>query len=155
MSLAENAIAENMFAQVDEQGNFHVIMDEIINLCTNGTQVRKDNAFVALRAGAKQCKESTKGWKLLVQWKYGSTTWYYLKDVKESYTVQLVWYSIENGYSNKPFPAWWVKFVMRKCDRIFSKFKRKFWVRTHKRGIRCPKDVREAKETDTDNGNTL
>ena len=43
MSLAENAISENMFSQVDEQGHPHVIMDEIIDLGTYGNQVNKDD----------------------------------------------------------------------------------------------------------------
>ena len=30
-----------------------------------------------------------------------------------------------------------------------------YWVRTHKFGIRIPKDVRQAKQLDEENGNTL
>ena len=62
---------------------------------------------------------------MLVQWEYCSTTWNDLKDIKESYPVQLAEYAIENGYSDEPVFAWWVKFVMKKRDRIFSKVKSK------------------------------
>ena len=34
-SLAANAIALNMFAQVYEEGNRHVIFDEIVDNCTD------------------------------------------------------------------------------------------------------------------------
>ena len=90
-----------------------------------------------------------------MQWKYGSTNLNDLNYVKESYPVHLDEYEIENGYSDKPVFAWWVKFVMKNCDRILSKVKSKYWVRTHKYGTRFPKDVREAKQIYTDNENTL
>ena len=41
-------------------------------------------------------------WQVLVQWKYGSTTWNDLKDVKKSHPVYLDEYAIENGYSDDP-----------------------------------------------------
>ena len=62
MSLAENEISENMFDQVDEQGHRHVIMDKLFDLRTNGNQVRKDDAFITLRSGAKRRKENTNSW---------------------------------------------------------------------------------------------
>ena len=35
-SLAANFIAENMFAQVDQEGNCHILLDEIIDYRVNG-----------------------------------------------------------------------------------------------------------------------
>ena len=101
MSLAENVIAENIFYQVDEQVHRHVIMDEFIDLRTNWAQASKDDVFVTLRYGDKWHKETTKCWQVLVQWKYGITTWNNLKDVKYSYPVQLAEYIIDNGYSDE------------------------------------------------------
>ena len=66
MALAEKTIEENMFAQVDEQGYRHIIMDEIIDLCTDRTQVSRDNIFVTLRYGTKRRKETTKGWQMIL-----------------------------------------------------------------------------------------
>ena len=45
--------------------------------------------------------------------------------------------------------------MMKKCDMILSKVKSNYWARTHKYGIRLPKDFREDKKIDTDNDNTL
>ena len=39
---------------------------------------------------------TTKGWKLLVQWRYGTQDWIPLKDLKESYPVETVEYSDAN-----------------------------------------------------------
>lgn len=38
MSLAANAIAENLFAQVDDKGNRHVLYEEIVDHKTNGNR---------------------------------------------------------------------------------------------------------------------
>ena len=131
-----------MFVQVEEQGHRHVIMDEIIDLRTDRTQVIKGNVFVTLRSGATWRKDTTKGWQVLVQCKYGSTTQNDLKYVIDLYPVQLAEYSIENGYSDEPAFDGWVKFVMKKHDRKFSNVKSKYWVITHKYGIRVPTYVR-------------
>ena len=34
-------------------------------------------------------ERDTKGWEVCIQWKYGSSTWNQVKDVKESFLVQL------------------------------------------------------------------
>ena len=48
------------------------------------------------------------GWDMLVQWKYGSTTWESLIDVKERYPVQVAEYSRQRKLYYKPEFAWWV-----------------------------------------------
>ena len=42
-SLAANAIAENLFAQVDDEGNRFVLFDAIVDHRTDGTEVQHDN----------------------------------------------------------------------------------------------------------------
>ena len=67
-ALAANAIAENMFAQVDDEGNRHVLFDEIVDHRTDGSEVKQQDAFVTTRTGNKRRKETTKGRDILVQW---------------------------------------------------------------------------------------
>eukprot|EP00978_Attheya_sp_CCMP212_P034976 scaffold149828_cov60-Attheya_sp.AAC.1 len=43
---------------------------------------------------------------------------------------------------------------MKKRGRIISKVKSKYWARAHKYGIRVPKNIKEAKEIDLENGDT-
>ena len=45
--------------------------------------------------------------------------------------------------------------MLKKRDRIVSKIKSKYWIRTHKYGIKIPKTVKEAIQLDKENGNTL
>ena len=40
-SLASNAIADNMFAQVDREGNRHVLFQEIVDHRYDGSEVKK------------------------------------------------------------------------------------------------------------------
>ena len=154
-ALAANYIAENLFSQVDDDGNRQVLLDEIIDHRKNSKAVTQQDAFVTMRNGNKRRRETTIGWELLVQWKDGSTNWITLKDLKESYPVQVSEYAVAARISMEPAFAWWVPKVLKKRNRIISKLKSKYWLRTHKFGIQIPKSVEEAKELDRKNGNTL
>ena len=77
------------------------------------------------------------------------------KSVKDTYPVELAEYAVANGIQEEPAFAWWVKYTMKKRDRIIQKIKSKYWQRTHKYGIRVPKNIKEAKEIDDENGNTM
>ena len=57
-------------------------------------------------------------------------------------------------FSNNAF-SWWVPYVLKKRNRIIVKVKSKYWIRTHKFGIRVPKSFQEAKIIDKQNGDTL
>ena len=43
--------------------------------------------------------------------------------------------------------------MLKKKDRIISKLKTKYWLRTHEYGVRIPKTVKEAHAIDAENGN--
>ena len=78
-----------------------------------------------------------------------------MKDIKQSYPVDLAEFAIQKGIDSQPAFAWWIPFVIKKKQRIISKVKSKYWAKTHKFGIRMPKTVKEAIELDTLNQNTL
>ena len=153
-SLAANYIAENMFAQVDQEGNCHVLLDKIIDYRVNGREVKQQDAFSTTRSGTKRRRETTIGWQLLVQWKDGSTNWVALKDLKESYLVQVAEYSVAAKISMELAFIWWVLHTLKKRNHIISKVKSKYWLRMHKFGIRIPKSVKEAKQLNQENGDT-
>mmetsp|Transcript_24453 Transcript_24453/g.37196 ORF Transcript_24453/g.37196 Transcript_24453/m.37196 type:complete len:272 (-) Transcript_24453:1442-2257(-) len=138
-AMAANAIAEAMFASVDKEGHRHLLLDCIIDTRCSKDAVTKDDAFVVSFNGTKRRKETTKGWEVLIQWRDGSTTWSKLKDVKDSYPIELAEYFVQNGISDEPAFAWWVPFTLRKKERIVSKIKSKYWDRSHKYGIKMPK----------------
>ena len=82
-SLSANYITENLFAQVNDEGNQQVLMHEIIDYHINVQEVKQQDAFITTKTGPQCCHETTKGWELLIEWKDGSTTWVALKDIQE------------------------------------------------------------------------
>ena len=51
----------------------------------------------------------TKGWKFLCQWKDDSEDWVLVKDLKDSYPIQLAEYAVAVGITKEPALPWWVK----------------------------------------------
>ena len=154
-SMAASSIAENMFAQVDKEGNCHVLFDEIVDNQSDGNQVKMQDIFSTNTQDVKQRCPTTKDWEILVKRKDGSTTWLALKDVKEAYPDQLAEYAVQNRFSLEPAFAWWDPYVLNKRNRILAKIKYKYWIRTHKYSFEIPNNVKRVKEIDKFNQNTL
>jgi hypothetical protein len=75
--------------------------------------------------------------------------------MKESYLVQLAEYAVQSRIAKEPAFAWWVPYTLRKRNRIIAKMKSKYWIRTHKFGIKIPKNIAEARAFDAENRNTF
>jgi hypothetical protein len=82
----------------------------------------------------------------------GSSDWMPLKDIKDSYPVQIEEYAMANKIANEPAFNWWVHTVLRKCNRNMAKVKHYYWRQTHKFGIRLPKTIAEALTIDDETG---
>jgi hypothetical protein len=154
-SLSANLIAKNLYSQLDDEGNRHVLLSDIIDHRRDERAIDKADAFVHRKNGVKRRRETTLGWQLLCEWKDGSTNWVALKDARQSYPVLAAEYAVANRIDDEPAFAWWVHDVIKKRDRIIAKVKSKYWQRTHKYGIKIPKTVHEAIKFDKENGNTL
>ena len=68
--------------------------------------------------------------------------------MENSYTVQMTEYAVHRCISGDPIFVWWIRHMLAKRNRIIGNMKSKYWVRTHKFGIKIPKSVQEAKEFD-------
>ena len=154
-SLAANYIAENLFAQVDQEGNIHLLLDELIDYRESGWKVKLQDALITTGTGTRRRPETTNWWELLAQWKDGGTNRVSLKDLKESYPVQTAEYAFAAKIAMEPAFAWWVLYTLKKRNRVISKVKSKYWLRTHKFGTWIPKSVEEAKRLDQENGDSL
>ncbi|KAI2505807.1 Reverse transcriptase (RNA-dependent DNA polymerase) [Fragilaria crotonensis] len=146
--LTANIIAENLIAQVDDEGHRQMMLEEILDHRTTREAIPKSQGTYVNQYGVKRQKQTTRGWELLIQWKDGSTDWVALKDFKESYPVELAQYAVDRAIDDEPAFAWWVSYVLKKQKRILQKIKTKskYWSRTHKYGV-C------AKERQGGNGN--
>ena len=155
-AITANTIAENLLAQVDAEGHRQLMIDEIIDHRSDANAIQKKDGYsINKKYNTKRKKLTTRGWELCVIWKDGSTNWVSLKDLKDSYPIELAQYSINNKIDDEPAFAWWVPYVKKKKEIIISKIKSKYWQRTHKYGIKMPKSAKEAYALDKENGDTL
>ena len=53
-AMAANIIAENLFAQVDQEGNIFLLIEFIMDTGTDGTQTFHQDAIVVTKSGTKQ-----------------------------------------------------------------------------------------------------
>ena len=113
------------FAQVDDEGHRSFLRQNTVDHCLNGREVTKEHAFIIPHNGGQCRKKTTQGWEILIQWKDGSTTWESLKDVKESYSVQVANYDHQRKISDDLAFTWWVPHVLKKWDSIIAKVKYK------------------------------
>ena len=153
--LTANVIAENILSQIDDEGRQQMMLSEIIDHRVLSDAIPQSKGTYENAYGVKRRKVTTRGWQILVEWKDGSTDWVELKDLKESFPVELAMYATSYKIADEPAFAWWVPFVLKKQKRILQKVKTKYWSRTHKYGIRIPKNIKEAMEIDREAGNTL
>ena len=146
-TVTANLIAENILSQVNEKGHRQLMLDEIIDHKYLGTNKGKRNG--------KRKRFTAKDWEFCVIWKDGSTNWISIKDLKESYPLQLAEYAKNHKLENEEAFSWWLPYVLKKRKLIIAKLKSKYWQRTHKYGIRVPKTVNEALKIDKEEGNTF
>ena len=150
-----NIIAENLYSQIDDEGRSYSILSEIIDHKKDGSAVSKDDAFETTKTGTLRRRRTTKGWKLLISWKDGSTSWVPLKDIKESNPVEVAEYAVANKILEEPAFAWWARYTLKKRERIIRKVKSRYWDRTHKYGILLPRSVEEALRIDRETNTTF
>jgi hypothetical protein len=65
-SYLANAIAESLYSQVDAEGRTHAVMQELVD------HERNDTAMTREQMEASGQSYTTKGWRFLVSWRYGS-----------------------------------------------------------------------------------
>ena len=79
-----NVIAENIFAQVDDEGRHHQLLDSIVDHRRDQTAFDKDKdeeRFVYVN-GKRHLRKTTQGWELCVLWRDKSTSWVRLADLR-------------------------------------------------------------------------
>jgi hypothetical protein len=62
----------------------------------------------------KKVRKTTKGWNLCVEWKYGTTSWERLADLKEINPVEVAEYAAIKSFLDTPDFVWWAPHVLKK-----------------------------------------
>jgi len=144
---AANTIAENIYSQVDEEGNQYLLMQEITDHKKDGSAVAADDKWIH-HGYNKQLRRTTQGWQLRVTWKDGTSSWEHLRNLKESNPLQVAEYAVANKLVEEATFAWWVPFVLKRRERIIGSLNSRYHKRSHKFGIEIPKTVKHALEID-------
>ena len=148
-----NIIAQNILSQVDEEGNSYQMLDEIMEHRKLDTALNGDEAYIVTPRGQRKLKKTTQGWQLRILWKDGSTSWVNLRDMKDSFPVEVAEYSVAAGINEEPAFKWWTPYVLKKRDVIVAALSKGMKKASYKYGIRVPKTIKEAYELDRINGN--
>ena len=150
-----NIIAEHMYSQVDEDGHRYCLLEDIIGHRKDGTAVPISDGYDTAKNGRKTRRMTTKGWYFEVRWKDGSESWVPMKEMKESFSVQVAEYGAAHNLLAEPAFAWWAPFALKKRTRIIAGVNARAKKTTHKYGVEVPATVEEAHRLDQKNGNDL
>eukprot|EP00957_Ditylum_brightwellii_P140899 10733356-Ditylum_brightwellii.AAC.1 len=93
--LTDTWMYENIFIQFDSEGHHQQAMKEISDHQTEDSAIPQDDSYITTHSGKHRCI-TTKGWSFLVEWTMGSSDWVPVKNLKESYPVQVAEYTITN-----------------------------------------------------------
>jgi hypothetical protein len=149
LEYAANIIAENLYSQVNQEGHRFILLESIVDPKRHSSAETTNY----IEVNGRQCRRfNTKGWKLCVQWKEGTTSWEALAHLKESNPIEVAEYAVAVGIADEPAFAWWVPYTLKIRKRIVSKLNKRYIQRTHKFGVELPKTVAEALELDRKTG---
>ena len=149
-----NVIAENLWNQIDDDGNNYNQLYEIIGHRKTKDAIPIEDGYYETKTGAKRRVITTKGWDLQVKWESGEVSYIALKDIKESNPIEIAEYAKVSKIDREPAFAWWIPAVIKRRSAIIKKTSRK--IRTNmKFRIYVPKNYTEAIAMDQANGNTL
>ena len=149
-----NAIAENIFSQVDSEGRQQLILCEMIDHRKNEkVAIPSEQGTTTTKGGQQRPIITTKGWELKLQWADGTSSWLPLCEVKNTNKVEMAEYAIVARINQEPAFKWWVPRTLKKRHAIIAKVRSQYWHTTHKFGIKLPHSVEEAYKLDEKNKN--
>jgi hypothetical protein len=143
-----------MYVQCDAEGRHYNMTEVIIDHMTDGHAI--DRADMYINHGSnKKVRKTTKGWHLCIEWKYGTTSWERLADLKESNPVEVSDYAVVIYLLDAPDCVWWYPHALKKRIRIIAAVAKRYHKRTHKFGIEVPKSWEDCVRLHKENDNTL
>ena len=94
-----------MYAACDDSGNEYLMMDSILEYQNNDKAITVPYQKVVHRCRSFM-RQYTVEWQLYVQWRYGSTSWKALKDLKEYHPVDTDEYAMDQEIDHEPELNW-------------------------------------------------
>jgi GH15 family glucan-1,4-alpha-glucosidase len=138
-----NKIIEAIYDNVDENGVDELFFEAIVG------HERTPEANQATGT------YTTKGRRICVSWKDGTSSWHTLAEIKNSYPLQLAEYAIQHQLDKEAAFIWWIKPTVKHKKTFIKAAKRRFTKRSHKFGIKVPQTVEEALQKDKETKTTF
>jgi hypothetical protein len=102
-----------MYAQCDIEGRKYDLMEGIVYHKTDEHAIEPADVYIKHGSNNK-VRKTTKVSNLCVEWKYGTTIWERLVDLKESNPVEVADYAASKSLLNTADFVWWSQHVLRK-----------------------------------------
>jgi hypothetical protein len=150
-----NIIAENMFAQVDGDGNTSPVFSGILSFTKDSSAVSKSDRFFITKTGRRHAKKTTDGFTFEVLYRDGTIEMVPLSKLKESNPIEVAEFAVSQNIQDEPAFDWWVPYTLRKRDRLIAAINARPKRVTHKYGCAIPATVEQAYAIDNKNGNSL
>jgi hypothetical protein len=100
--IAYSILAEQLYSQVDSEGNQHCLFKEIFNHQRNKNALDKTDAYCMVSNGNRVPKKSTAGLDFKVEGNDGTTSWLPLKELKETNSVETDINSLIRNHKQSP-----------------------------------------------------
>jgi hypothetical protein len=153
---AANTIASNIFMESDADGFASSFLYHIVDHKSSGEAIKMADKYITTKSGTRHLRQTTVGWKLLVEWANSSCQWIDLKLLKESNPVQVAEDATARNIADEPAFAWWVPYVLRKHQDVVVSAVNSWVKRTsHKYGIEVPTSKKHAIEVNQKNKNSF
>ena len=136
--LTANVIAAQMYAQCEPDGIVYVMMNDLTDHCKSIKALSINDQKSNNSRGRNMMRGSTSVWQICCQWKYGSTSWENICDLKYSKSVEMAEYVHQLGISHEPEFNFWAARVLKEREAIISLVKNRkpqYLKRTHKFGF--------------------
>jgi hypothetical protein len=153
-SYSANVIAENIFSQVDPEGNRYILLSEITNHRKDNLAIGIDDIY-STHGSNRNLRKTTQGWELQVTWKVGSSSWEPLKNLRISNPVEVAEYAVANKLVEKAAFTWWVPSTLKRRNRIIALIQATTKKRDNKFGLEVPRNVKRALEIDQETSSDL
>ena len=101
-----NMIASNIFLESDADGFSSFLLYHIVDHKCSGEATTMANKYFVTKTGTERMRQTTVGWKFLVEWANGSQQWIELKILKESNPNQVAEYAMASNIREEPAFAW-------------------------------------------------
>ena len=98
------------------------ILEKIVDHHTNGQEISTEDAYIETHS-VRNTRKTTIGWELCFQWRDEEKSRVNLKDLKESYLLEVSEYAVANKILEEPALSWWDKITPKRRNRTINAIK--------------------------------